>query len=99
MDLEHVADLMQHALDRRYDGPIPDWELLDIQSDGRKEHLSFYRARALEAARQCRKQLQASLVAAGPVRVLYWLKASASLQRYVESRSGHSHVCPVRGEV
>ena len=75
---------------RRYDGPIPPWELPLGRSDVVHPYLRFHRRRALDAAKAVLRHLSLALAAQAAVRLDHWHDAVRLLNRYSYERRAHS---------
>ena len=75
---------------RRYDGPIPWWELSSDTSHSRYTLLLFHRNRALDAARSALSELVLASAAQADIRLDHWQNALRLVQRYGTERRAHS---------
>ena len=73
------------ALHRRYDGPIPRWELPHRPVDCRR----FHRLRAVDAAKSMMAELRKCAASAESQRLWHWHNAVRLLDRFFEERTAH----------
>lgn len=78
------------GLYRRYDGPIPPWELPVTPSHSRSDRLHFHRTRALDAAKILLAELTLAAVTQAALRLDHWHNAARMAQRYGYERRAHS---------
>jgi len=80
------------SLHRRYDGPVPYWEINQTIRPLLKRLTEFHRARALDAVHQLLRELKFSASCSGDLSLTHWFNASHLLKRYQTERKAHKRL-------
>ena len=82
---------------RRYDGPVPSWEIPPTASPLRPRQLLFHRNRAIAAVKALRLELQRACATTQSARLHHWHSAVRLLFRYRDERQSHRAVVKALG--